>query len=224
MQTVQGPSWSVAGLDRAAGRYPLSFERHVMRMTELFVPGVTAVTTHARYYAVHALIAVEAARRGLEESQVQELLRRAEVVVAAVSYVHEHGDDFGLAAAHGTDAILQMLRSPAVDMTQASKAEKPGYVRNAWGFGTHTRRRRSRSGSSHGPPLPSPARFATKQRSVLAYQGNLRDAGALRFAPIRSSGFRMPRRERAVELVGGRDAQGTERGLCAPRMQESGTS
>jgi hypothetical protein len=48
--------------------------------------------------------------------------------------VHEHGDDLGLATAHGTDAILQMPRSPAVDMAQASKPEKPGYVRNVWGF------------------------------------------------------------------------------------------
>src|ERR1700751_4537474 len=32
---------------------------------------------------------------------------------------------------------------------------------------------------------------------------------ALRFAPVRSSGFRMPCRERAVELAGGGDAQAT---------------
>lgn len=134
MKTLEGPSWTAEGLDRAAGRYPLSVERHVMRMAELLVPGVTTVTPHARYYALHGLIAVEAAREGLDESQVQELLRRAEVVVAAVSHVHEHGDDIGLATAHGTDAILPMLRSPTVDMAQASKSEKPGYVRNPWGF------------------------------------------------------------------------------------------
>jgi hypothetical protein len=86
MKTLDGPSWSTEGLDRAAGRYPLSVERHVMRMAELLVPGVTTVTPHARYYALHALIAVEAARRGLAEGQIQDLLRRAEVVVAAVSY------------------------------------------------------------------------------------------------------------------------------------------
>jgi hypothetical protein len=77
MKTLEGPSWSTEGLDRAAGRYPLSVERHVMRMAELLVPGVTTVTPHARYYALHALIAVEAARMGLEEGQIQDLLRRA---------------------------------------------------------------------------------------------------------------------------------------------------
>lgn len=73
MKTLDGPSWSTKGLDRATGRYPLSFERHVMRMAELLVPGVTTVTPHARYYAPHALIAGEAARMGLEEGQIQEL-------------------------------------------------------------------------------------------------------------------------------------------------------
>jgi hypothetical protein len=42
-------------------------------------------------------------------------------------------------------------------------------------------------------------------------------AYALRSAPVRSPGFRMPCRERAVELAGGGDGQGTVGGgLCAP--------
>lgn len=62
-RTLQGPAWSAPGLDIAAGRYPLAVERHVMRMADLLVPGVTTVTPHARYYALHALIADEAASR-----------------------------------------------------------------------------------------------------------------------------------------------------------------
>ena len=134
MKTLDGPAWNAEGLDRATGRYPLSVERHVMRMAELLVPGVTTVTPHARYYALHGLVALEAERLMLEREQVQDLLRRAEVVVAAVSYFHDHGDDIGLATAHGTDSILTMLRSPQLDMALASKPEKPGYVRNVWGF------------------------------------------------------------------------------------------
>jgi hypothetical protein len=42
-------------------------------------------------------------------------------------------------------------------------------------------------------------------------------ASALRFAPVRSSGFRMLRREPAVELAGGGDAQGPLSGGCALR-------
>jgi hypothetical protein len=48
---------------------------------------------------------------------------------------------------------------------------------------------------------------AVMSGDVLADQGNCGVACALRFAPIRSCGFRMPRRERAVELVGGGVAQ-----------------
>ena len=59
MTTLQGPIWSAPGLDIAAGRYPLAVERHVMRMANLLVPGVTTVTPHARYYALHGLIADE---------------------------------------------------------------------------------------------------------------------------------------------------------------------
>ncbi|MER5183234.1 hypothetical protein ABT009_33620 [Streptomyces sp. NPDC002896] len=38
---VEGPGWSRPGLDVAAGRYPLSVERHVMRMVDHLVPGVS---------------------------------------------------------------------------------------------------------------------------------------------------------------------------------------
>jgi len=44
---LQGLAWSAEGLDIAAGRYPLAVERHVMRMADLLVPGVTTVTPHA---------------------------------------------------------------------------------------------------------------------------------------------------------------------------------
>jgi hypothetical protein len=57
---VEGPQWSRSGLDVAAGRYPLSVERHVMRMVDHLVPGVTTVTPHARYYALHGLVAAHA--------------------------------------------------------------------------------------------------------------------------------------------------------------------
>lgn len=61
MKTLEGPAWSAEGLEPAGGRYPLSVERHVMRMADLLVPGVTTVTPHARYYALHGLIAIEVA-------------------------------------------------------------------------------------------------------------------------------------------------------------------
>jgi hypothetical protein len=130
---VQGPAWTTPGLDVAAGRYPLSVERHVMRMADLLVPGVTTVTPHARYYVLHALVAVEAAQRGYSDTETQELLRRAEVALAAVSWAHDHGDN-GLPRAHGVDALAWRLHLGEIDIAGASQPGKEGYVRNSWGF------------------------------------------------------------------------------------------
>lgn len=133
MMPVEGPAWSSPGLDIRAGRYPLSVERHVLRMADLLVPGVTTVTPHARYYALHALIGTEAAARELDEYEAQDLLRRAEVALAAVSYAHDHVTT-GLPRAHGTDALARRLHSGEIDVAEASKPGPGGYVRNIWGF------------------------------------------------------------------------------------------
>ena len=133
MSLVEGPEWSAQGLDIRAGRYPLSVERHVMRMADLLVPGVTTVTPHARYYALHALVAAEAAARKLSISQSQDLLRRAEVALAAVSFAHTHQNPW-LPRAHGTDALAGKLHGGEIDMAEASQPGKSGYVRNIWGF------------------------------------------------------------------------------------------
>ncbi|MEV7008897.1 hypothetical protein [Streptosporangium sp. NPDC051022] len=133
MYMTQGPAWSTSGLDVAAGRYPLSVERHIMRMAGLLVPGVTTVTPHARYYSLHALVAIEAERRGLSLQQAQDLLRRCEVAMAAVSYAHDHAE-IGLPRAHGLDALAARLQSGEVVMAEAAQPVKGGYVRNVWGF------------------------------------------------------------------------------------------
>jgi hypothetical protein len=133
VSTLQGPAWTTPGLDVAAGRYPLSVERHVMRMADLLVPGVTTVTPHGRYYALHALIADEAAERGMVDTETRQLLRRAEVALAAVSWAHDHGET-GLPRAHGVDALAWRLHRGEVDVTEASQPSREGYVRNSWGF------------------------------------------------------------------------------------------
>jgi len=130
---MQGPAWSEPGLDVAAGRYPLSIERHVMRMADLLVPGVTTVTPHARYYALHGLVAVEAARHRLSVSQTQDLLRRCEVALAVVSFAHDHGEA-GLPRAHGVDALAGQLQAGEVDVAEMSQPGKGRYAQNVWGF------------------------------------------------------------------------------------------
>lgn len=133
-ELIEGPAWSRPGLDVAAGRYPLSVERHVMRMVDHLAPGVTAVTPHGRYYAVHGLIAAHAQDVGLEALEAQRLLRRAEVVLAAVSYAHHPQGVDWLPRAHGLDALARRLHAGSVDVTEAMLPGKDGYVRNSWGF------------------------------------------------------------------------------------------
>ncbi|MFG2362558.1 hypothetical protein ACGFY3_12975 [Streptomyces mirabilis] len=134
LELVDGPSWSRPGLDVAAGRYPLSVERHVMRMVDHLVPGVTAVTPHARYYALHGLIAAQADAEDLTVAAAQTLLRRAEVALAAVSFAHHPQALEWLPRAHGVDALARRLHTGAVSMSEAEVPGKDGYVRNSWGF------------------------------------------------------------------------------------------
>lgn len=131
--TVQGPGWTRAGLDVAAGRYPLSVERHVMRMADLLVPGVTTVTPHARYYCLHALVASEVQVRDMTVPAAQDLLRRAEVALATVSWAHPHGE-VGLPRAHGVDALADWLGAGEVDVAKASQPGAGGYTQSSWGF------------------------------------------------------------------------------------------
>jgi len=132
-QVVSGPDWSAPGLQIAAGRFPLAVERHVLRMVDRLVPGVTTVTPHARYFALHGLIAAEVERERLDVPAARDLLRRAEVVMAAASFVHDHGD-IGLARAHGLDALTGRLNAGTLDLATDSQAGPGGYVRNSWGF------------------------------------------------------------------------------------------
>ncbi|MEU0532317.1 hypothetical protein [Amycolatopsis tolypomycina] len=98
------------------------------------VPGVTTVTPHARYFAVHGLVAAEARAQGLDRERTQDLVRRAEVALAAVSFVHHGGHDSAVGRAHGTDALVSWLKGGMVPLAEASRAGRGGYVGSAWGF------------------------------------------------------------------------------------------
>lgn len=127
-----GPSWSPSGLRVFAGRYPLSVEAHVIRMVALLVPGATTVTPHSRYYALHALAACEAKRRGLDRAQTLELLRRCEVVLGAVSVLHDHR---GFPRAHGADVIApHVANRDGVDIAGLHKPRKGAYVEAQAGY------------------------------------------------------------------------------------------
>jgi hypothetical protein len=90
------------------------------------------VRTHARYYALHAAVAVHAQERGLDAPQALDVLRRCEVVLGGVASLHEHP---GMAAAHGADKIDTALRQDAaLDLGWLSAPGKDGYATSRNGF------------------------------------------------------------------------------------------
>ncbi|OXM75056.1 hypothetical protein CF166_00160 [Amycolatopsis sp. KNN50.9b] len=129
---VDGPAWSAVGLGAGAGKYPLAVEQPVMAQAAQLVPGVTTVTPHARYFAIHGMVMAEAQARGLDKDATKDLLRRTEVAAAAVSFVHHGGHDSPTGRAHGTDSLAQRLRGGTLVMEEASAVG--GYARNSWGF------------------------------------------------------------------------------------------
>jgi hypothetical protein len=104
-------------------------------MADLLVPGVTTVTPHARYYALHGLTASAAAARNLDPKATNRLRRRAEVLLALISSVHSH-DETGrrLPKAHGADALAGRLQGTYIDLEEAARFGSGGYVMSEQGF------------------------------------------------------------------------------------------
>lgn len=107
-----------------------------MSTVDRLVPGVTTVTLGARYYAVHGLVAAEARKRDLGLSAAQQLMRRCEVIVGAVSAVHLQSASSahaGLSRPHGYDVIYPRL-GPAGGLDVDALAAPKVYAQAAWGF------------------------------------------------------------------------------------------
>lgn len=131
-QRVRGPDWTPTGLDLRAGRFPLQVEKHMLSMTGRLLPGVSTVTINARYYNVHALVALEAAARDLEWPDALRLLRRVEVVFGAAALVNA---DPVVSSPHGSGVIGPRIADGSVDVDSLS-TPKVGYSdaeRGFWG-------------------------------------------------------------------------------------------
>lgn len=176
-----GPTWTSAGLGRRAGRYPLAVERHLLSQVARLVPGVTSVTPHGRYYAVHGLVAHEAQRRNMSDAEAQELLRRVETVVAGVSLQHEDSPEHeGLNRAHGAEAVEQVINElGALDVDQASTTGPHRYAKANWGFlGPYRGSEMYLGVLSHNELRPGAAFDSTRVRESL--EGLLDLAGKVR--------------------------------------------
>lgn len=129
---VQGPAWSLPGLDVVSARYPLRVETHVLRLVARLLPGVITTTPHARAYALHGLVWSEAERRGLDLEGACELLRRCEVVIAGVSLRHRHAVELG--APHGGDVVQKGIGADG-QLAVAELSATGRYSQSKWGFG-----------------------------------------------------------------------------------------
>ena len=134
MAAVFGPEWTDGGGGRYGGRYPLAVERHAMAQVAHLLPGITTVTSHARYYTLHAAVFAEATDTDLDSDATRRLLRRAEVVVGAISMVHGHDDPAaheGMRSPHGSEHLGPRIAGGAdID----SLAGEGAYAKVGWGF------------------------------------------------------------------------------------------
>jgi hypothetical protein len=129
---VQGPAWSLPGLDVVSARYPLRVETHVLRLVAKLLPGVITTTPHARAYALHGLVWSEAERRGLDFDAACELLRCCEVVIAGVSLRHRHAVTLG--APHGGDVVQKGIDADG-QLAVRELSATGRYSQSKWGFG-----------------------------------------------------------------------------------------
>lgn len=131
---VRGPLWSDS-VRTHAGRFPLAVESFAMARVGELAPGVTTVTPHAKYYALHAHVA-RSVVGGPFDGDWQELLRRCEVLVAAASIHHIRQDPSahdGLSQPHGAEVIERALRGDG--QLRLSEVAKPGsYAESKRGF------------------------------------------------------------------------------------------
>jgi len=101
-----------------------------MQMTARLVPGVTTVTTNARYYALHGFVAEVAKSRELSWDESIDLLRRCEVVVAGATLAHP--SDSVTFTAHGSDKVAPAFSTDSIDLQVLSQ---PGqYAKSKSGF------------------------------------------------------------------------------------------
>lgn len=132
---AEGPFWSDGETGRMAGRFPLSVESFPMARVAELLPGVTTVTPHAKYYALHSYIASELAGGKVDHDWI-DFFRRCEVVVGAASTLHLQAEPLahsGLAAPHGHDKIVAAIEAEGL-VPVADLAGPRAYAQAKRGF------------------------------------------------------------------------------------------
>ncbi|MGW4645779.1 hypothetical protein [Kitasatospora sp. NPDC004289] len=134
MTQVLGPDWAVNGLDSSGGRLPLSVEGPVMRAVERLAPGLSSVTRYTRYYALYAALAAHAEHHDLDSQGSRRLVRRAEVILAALSL--DTPAETAPGPAHGVDRVRSFCSDGGLELARAAaqKQLQKTYSPREWGF------------------------------------------------------------------------------------------
>ncbi|WP_432178494.1 hypothetical protein [Streptomyces sp. NBC_00063] len=129
---VQGPAWALEGLGVRSGRYPLAVEGPVMRAVDRLVPGVSTVTRYVRYHSMYAAIAAHAEQNALDVSACRRLVRRCEVLLAALQH---HTENDPAWSAHGVDRVRRFC-AQELELAKAADEEQrsQSYSPRRWGF------------------------------------------------------------------------------------------
>ncbi|TMS54785.1 hypothetical protein [Mycobacterium sp. DBP42] len=113
--------------------YPLAVEQPVLNQVGLLVPGVTTLTTIARYFSFYWALADVAATHDLDAAASRTLVRNAEVALAWASALQPEGDELtGTQKMHGADTVNRLLQK---GQDQHLADVGPGtYSPRSWGY------------------------------------------------------------------------------------------
>ncbi|MFF9202259.1 hypothetical protein ACF1AE_10590 [Streptomyces sp. NPDC014986] len=108
-------------------------EGPVMRAIDRLVPGVSTVTRYVRYHSLYAAIAAHAERKALDLTACRRLVRRCEVLMAALQHDAEAADEAWFP--HGIDRVRR-FRAQELDLARAADQEhlSQSYSPRRWGF------------------------------------------------------------------------------------------
>lgn len=116
-----------------SGRYPLAVEGPVMRAVDRLVPGVSTVTRYVRYHSMYAAIAAHAEQNALDVTACRRLVRRSEVLLAALQ--QNQAEDHAAWSAHGVDRVRRFC-AEELELARAADEEQlnQSYSPRRWGF------------------------------------------------------------------------------------------
>lgn len=104
-----------------------------MRAVDRLVPGVSTVTRYVRYHSMYAAIAAHAEQNALDVTACRRLVRRGEVLLAALQ--QHQAETHATWSAHGADRVRRFC-TEELELARATDEEQlnQSYSPRRWGF------------------------------------------------------------------------------------------